>query len=161
MRRLGVAATAVSYRVRTDSASRVHRACIERASLAHRIVLGLRMAEVSHEFKTMACHHAVATVTAPISVLSTVPFSPDTVGVSASIRALHTFSGGQKMKGVVLRKTVAGCVIGAGCAVGMPVLAYAQATAAAAADATRSSSNSANSNDHNTKTPIKHVIYII
>src|ERR1700722_14215368 len=158
MRRLGVAAIAVSYRVRTASASRVHRAGIGRASLAHRIVLGLRMAEVCHGFKTMACHHAVAIVTAPIFVLSTVPFSPVTVGVSASIRALHTFSGGQTMKGVVLRKTVAGCVIGAGCAVGMPVLACAQAAAAAAADATRSNENS---NDHNTKTPIKHVIYII
>src|SRR5580700_6016375 len=115
------------------------------------------MAEVRHGFKTMACHHAVAIVTAPIFVLSTVPFSPVTVGVSASIRALHTFSGGQTMKGVVLRKTIAGCVIGAGCAVGMPALAYAQATAAAA-DATRSNENS---NDHKTKTPIKHVIYII
>jgi phospholipase C len=61
------------------------------------------------------------------------------------------------MKGVVLRKTIAGCVIGAGCAVGMPALAYAQATAAAA-DATLSNENS---NDHKTKTPIKHVIYII
>ncbi len=62
------------------------------------------------------------------------------------------------MKGVALRKTVAGCVIGAGCAVGMPVLAYAQATAEAAKDATRTKYNS---NDHNTRTPIKHVIYII
>jgi phospholipase C len=63
------------------------------------------------------------------------------------------------MKGVALRKTVAGCVIGAGCVVAVPALARAQAAVAEAAkDATRSSESS---NDHNTRTPIKHVIYII
>jgi phospholipase C len=62
------------------------------------------------------------------------------------------------MKGVALRRTVAGCVIGAGCVVSIPVLARAQAaTAEAAKDATRSDDG----NDHNTRTPIKHVIYII
>ena len=67
------------------------------------------------------------------------------------------------MKGADLRKTVASCVIGAGCVVGMPALAHAQAaTAAAAKDATRADErNNDHSNDHNTRTPIKHVIYII
>ena len=58
------------------------------------------------------------------------------------------------MIAVGLRKTVAGCVIGAGCAIGVPAITQAQATAAVAA-------LGGNSNDRNTVTPIKHVIMII
>jgi phospholipase C len=75
------------------------------------------------------------------------------------------------MKGAGLRMTVAGCVIGAGCMVGIPALVRAQATAAAAAQGTEKQDDHSNdhrddhrddhSNDHNTRTPIKHVIYII
>jgi phospholipase C len=49
------------------------------------------------------------------------------------------------MKGIALRNTVTGCVIGLGCAAAIPVLAHAQS----------------DKNDKNTTTPIKHVIYII
>jgi phospholipase C len=59
------------------------------------------------------------------------------------------------MKRVGLLKTVAGCVIGAGCVVGVPALAHAQT---AKADALPQGGNS---NDGVTRTPIKHVIYII
>ena len=59
------------------------------------------------------------------------------------------------MKRVGLLRTVAGCVIGAGCVVGVPALTHAQT---AKADALPQGGNS---NDGNTRTPIKHVIYII
>jgi phospholipase C len=61
------------------------------------------------------------------------------------------------MNGVGLRRTVAGCVIGAGCVVGIPALAHAQA-----AEATATKGNDRHEDRSNdTRTPIKHVIYII
>ena len=57
------------------------------------------------------------------------------------------------MKGIGLRTTVASCVIGLGCAVGIPALAHAQRD--------KDKSDQDSQNDRNTRTPIKHVIYII
>ncbi len=51
------------------------------------------------------------------------------------------------MKAVSLRRTIVGCAIGAGYAVGMPLIAQAQI--------------GGNQNDRNTATPIKHIVYII
>ena len=54
------------------------------------------MAELCHSFKTDACHHAVASVTASISAVPTVCISPAVGGAFVTTRALHTLSGGQQ-----------------------------------------------------------------
>jgi phospholipase C len=66
------------------------------------------------------------------------------------------------MKVYQMRRTVAGCVLGAGCAVGVPAVVHAQATGATTTqNSDRNNAPGGNSNDKNTATPIKHVIYII